>query len=346
MGASYSFKNHRNLVFDIAAKDISLSRLKYIISDESLLIYLNAQFSSNENTFIIFSFVFPTSDDYEDKQLLFPIFELPESKVSYIEPCSSHYNDSVLLYCDYALLLLKSDLVSNQMKNYTLMSSQEKLYKKFQFVSTDEKILCAGYNGFIDLFDLNKGNLTEIELSQDKPLTDICNIDKEMFKNCACVSYNNGNVAFFDYHNRRKVGDIVKQNLYKKNNDIYDHISFNPHNYLLSMNIKNTCMSILYDIRKYDVELNRINFGKRGSIVYQKWNNYSESCLETMFLRRDGVQMDKLNELGEVVTTEKVSNEEINDDIYKYESSGPYGLMQYERLFELYNFNEHIFFCS
>ena len=35
-----------------------------------------------------------------------------------------------------------------------------------------------------------------------------------------------------------------------------------------------------------------------------------------------------------------------DDDIYQYESSGPYALMTYERLFEIYNFNEHIFFSS
>ena len=116
MGASYSFKNHRNLVFDINALDINLSRLKYMLSDDSLLIYLNAQFSSNENTFIIFSFNFPISEDYEDKQLLIPIFEMPQSTVSFIEPSVSHYNDAVLLYCNNDLLLIKSDPVSNQMK--------------------------------------------------------------------------------------------------------------------------------------------------------------------------------------------------------------------------------------
>lgn len=346
MGASYSFKNHRNLVFDINALDINLSRLKYMISDDSLLIYLNAQFSSNENTFIIFSFNFPISEDYEDRQLLIPIFEMPQSTVSFIEPSISHYNDAVLLYCDNDLLLIKSDPVTNQMKQQALITNLDTLYKKFLFTSTDEKVICAGYNGAIDIFDINHNKFAQLEKVQDRTLTDICNIDKEMFKNSACVSYDNGNVVFFDYYNQRKIGDIIKQNLYRKNNEIYDNIAFNEKKNLLSMNAKNTCLSILYDVRKYDVELSRINFGKRGNIVYQKWNNNSESCLETMFLRRDGIQIDKVNELGKVDSTEKISNEEINDDIYQYESNGPYALMTYERLFEIYNFNEHIFLSS
>ena len=352
MGSYYSFNQNKNILFDIGARQINLSRIKYIKSKETLLIYINAQISTAQNAMFIFTLTYPSSQYQNAGQLLNPMFEIPQSNITIIEPCLSNYSDMVLLYTDSEILILKSDNFQNQIKQHALFNDGGNLFKKFCFTSNDSKIICASYSGYISIYDINQGKKNEIinqHLVSDQSLllTDICNIDHDMFQNCFCISNESGDLSIYDYNKCIKISNITgEKNKTRANKELFDNLSYNQINYNLSMNIKDTCTTVLYDLRKYDKELCRINFGKRGSIVSQKWNNYYENCLETMFLNRKEIQISKVEGEGKIDLSEIICNEEINDFIYYYESNGPFGIIQYEKMFEIYSMNENIYFSS
>ena len=162
MGSYYSFNQNKNILFDIGARQINLSRIKYIKSKETLLIYINAQISTAQNAMFIFTLTYPSSQYQNAGQLLNPMFEIPQSNITIIEPCLSNYSDMVLLYTDSEILILKSDNFQNQIKQHALFNDGGNLFKKFCFTSNDSKIICASYSGYISIYDINQGKKNEI----------------------------------------------------------------------------------------------------------------------------------------------------------------------------------------